>query len=54
MIKETGKRSDYVIGNSLGEYNALYAAGCISFEDGLRLVQKRGKLMGSIIEQEDA
>lgn len=48
MLKETGKKPDYVIGNSLGEYNALYAAGCISFEDGLRLVQKRGKLMGRL------
>lgn len=48
MIKETEKRPDYIIGNSLGEYNALYAAGCISFEEGLRLVQKRGKLMGRL------
>ena len=32
-------------GLSLGEYTALYAAGLISFEDGLRLVQKRGQAM---------
>ena len=29
----------------MGEYTALYAAGLISFEDGLKLVQKRGNAM---------
>jgi [acyl-carrier-protein] S-malonyltransferase len=32
-------------GLSLGEYTALYAAGAISFEDALVLVQKRGQAM---------
>jgi [acyl-carrier-protein] S-malonyltransferase len=32
-------------GLSLGEYTALYAAGAVSFEDGLKLVQKRGNAM---------
>lgn len=32
-------------GLSLGEYTALWAAGCFSFEDGLRLVRERGRLM---------
>ncbi|KPK38993.1 MAG: hypothetical protein AMJ65_12135 [Phycisphaerae bacterium SG8_4] len=32
-------------GLSLGEYTALYAAGLISFEDALLLVQKRGQAM---------
>jgi [acyl-carrier-protein] S-malonyltransferase len=32
--------------HSLGEYTALVAAGVISFADGLRLVRKRGELMG--------
>lgn len=32
-------------GLSLGEYTALYAAGFVSFEEGLRLVAARGELM---------
>lgn len=32
-------------GLSLGEYSALYFAGSISFEDGLRLVRRRGCFM---------
>lgn len=34
-----------VAGHSLGELSALCAAGTFSFEDGLRLVRKRGELM---------
>ncbi|SFE51990.1 trans-AT polyketide synthase, acyltransferase and oxidoreductase domain-containing protein [Chitinophaga sp. CF118] len=40
-------RPDYLIGHSLGEYNALLAAGAFDFETGLRLVQKRGALMAA-------
>ena len=38
-------RADVTAGLSLGEYAALYAAGVISFEDALTLVQKRGQAM---------
>lgn len=34
-------------GHSLGEYTALVAAGVLSFESALKLVQKRGELMGT-------
>lgn len=34
----------FVSGHSLGEYSALCAAGALTFEDGLRLVETRGKL----------
>ena len=34
-----------VAGHSLGEYSALYAAGVISFEDGVKTVNLRGKFM---------
>lgn len=40
-----GARPAYVAGHSLGEISAMAAAGSISFEDGLRLVRKRGELM---------
>ena len=40
-----GISADVTAGLSLGEYTALYAAGVISFEDGLVLVQKRGQAM---------
>jgi [acyl-carrier-protein] S-malonyltransferase len=39
-------------GHSLGEYSALVAANAISFEDALKLVQKRGELMGTFGEGE--
>jgi trans-AT polyketide synthase/acyltransferase/oxidoreductase domain-containing protein len=38
---------DFLLGHSLGEYNALLAAGVFDFETGLRLVQKRGELMAA-------
>src|SRR5712691_1654927 len=40
-----GARPAWVAGHSLGEYNALLAAGAFDFITGLRLVKKRGELM---------
>lgn len=39
---------DFVAGHSLGEYDALLAAGVFDFATGLKLVQKRGQLMGRV------
>lgn len=48
-IKEAGIKPDYVAGHSLGEFSALVATGAISFEDGVKLVHKRGKLMDQAV-----
>lgn len=45
---QTNVVPDYFIGHSLGEFNALCAAGIYDFETGLKIVQKRGELMYSI------
>lgn len=41
---------DAVAGHSLGEFSALVAAGGITFEDGLKLVQKRALAMQKACE----
>lgn len=40
-----------VAGHSLGEFSALVANGCLSFEDGLRLVYQRALAMQKACEQ---
>lgn len=50
-LKKTamGKKPDFLAGHSLGEFNALHAAGVFSFETGLSLVKKRGELMSAAL-----
>ncbi|MCP4450541.1 MAG: ACP S-malonyltransferase [Planctomycetes bacterium] len=43
-------RPDVTAGLSLGEYTALYAAGVVTFEEGLKLVAKRGQAMQAAAE----
>ena len=38
---------DFLAGHSLGEYAALYAAGCLDLDTAIRLVLVRGNLIGS-------
>ncbi len=51
-LRERGILPDGVAGFSLGEYSALVAAKAVSFESALKLVQKRGELMGTYGEGE--
>jgi len=46
-VQEGGELPDYLAGHSLGEFNALLAAEAFSFEDGLKMVKKRGELMAT-------
>ena len=41
-------RPDFVAGHSLGEFNALLAAGVFDFATGLALVQRRGRIMSAV------
>ncbi|MCI8396752.1 MAG: ACP S-malonyltransferase [Clostridia bacterium] len=45
LLKKEGIDAGVVSGLSLGEYTALIYAGYISFEDGMKIVRKRGELM---------
>lgn len=52
MSKTIGEtfKPDMVAGHSLGEFSALVANGCLSFEDGLTLVYKRAMAMQKACE----
>lgn len=45
-------QANMAAGHSLGEFSALVATGCLSFEDGLRLVSKRALAMQAACEKE--
>jgi [acyl-carrier-protein] S-malonyltransferase len=47
LLAEKGLKPDVAAGHSVGEYGALFAAQAISFDDGLRIIRKRGELMGA-------
>ena len=47
--EDSGKPAPaYVAGHSLGEYNALLAAGVFDFSTGVRMVHRRGQLMAQV------
>lgn len=50
VMKSMGFAPCICAGHSVGEYAALYVAGAFGFEDGLRLVQERARLMNETAE----
>ena len=49
VLKSKKIEAKIACGLSLGEYTALVYAGIISFEDGIKLIKKRGYYMGNLI-----
>ncbi|WP_070020535.1 type I polyketide synthase [Streptomyces nanshensis] len=47
-VEETGEHPAVTLGHSIGEYNALEAAGVFTFAQGLRLVAGRARAMARI------
>lgn len=45
LLKLKDIQPEMLTGLSLGEYSALITANALSFEDGIKIVQKRGKYM---------
>lgn len=43
--QQSSAKPAWMAGHSLGEYTALVCSGALSFEDGIRLVAERGRLM---------
>ncbi|MFZ3000603.1 MAG: aminotransferase class III-fold pyridoxal phosphate-dependent enzyme [Undibacterium umbellatum] len=48
LLAEYGVKPAVLAGHSLGEYTAAVIAGALSFEQALKLVEKRGRLMGAL------
>lgn len=51
LLEKKGITADVVAGLSLGEYNALINAGVLSFEDGLKIIKERAKIMDGALEK---
>jgi acyl transferase domain-containing protein/acyl carrier protein len=48
LLEAYGIKPDMVMGHSLGEYGALMAAGCLTFEHTLEAVSARGREMSDL------
>lgn len=53
-LQECGVSFSACAGFSLGEYTALAASGIVSFEDGVKIVRKRGQVMQQAADSMDS
>ena len=51
VLKKNNIKAEMVAGLSLGEYSALIYSNMISFEDGIKIVRKRGELMQNLVPE---
>ena len=51
ILKQNEIQAEISSGLSLGEYTALINSGVLSFEDGIRLVKKRGEYMQNLVPE---
>lgn len=51
ILKQNGIKAEVSSGLSLGEYTALINSGVLSFEDGIKLVKKRGEYMQKLVPE---
>ncbi len=51
VLKQNNINAEYVVGLSLGEYTGLIYSGILSFEDGIKLIKKRGFYMGNLLPE---
>ena len=53
ILETKGIKAEVAVGLSLGEYAALIYGGYITFEDGIKLIQKRGYYMGNFLPDKE-
>lgn len=53
VLKSKGVKADISVGLSLGEYVALIYSDYISFEEGIKLLEKRGYYMANFVPEGD-
>ena len=51
ILKQNNINAKVSAGLSLGEYSALIYSNCISFDEGVKLVQKRGEFMQEFVPE---
>lgn len=51
ILKQNGINADMSAGLSLGEYTALIYSNLFNFDDGIKIVEKRGKYMSELVPE---